>query len=73
MSGGQRQRLSLARCVYKDSDIVLLDDPLSEVDQQVGKHIFTQCIKGYYKDKTVLFVTHQLQVIYYLRLNFLLK
>lgn len=48
--------------MYKNSDIVLLDDPLSAVDQQVGKHIFTQCIKDYYKDKTVLFVTHQLQV-----------
>lgn len=62
MSGGQRQRISLARCVYKYSDIVLLDDPLSAVDQQVGKHIFTQCIKDYLKGKTVLFVTHQLQV-----------
>lgn len=62
LSGGQRQRISLARCVYKNTDIVLLDDPLSAVDQQVGKHIFTQCIKEYYKDKTVLFVTHQLQV-----------
>ena len=62
MSGGQRQRISLARCVYKYFDIVLLDDPLSAVDQQVGKHIFTQCIKDYLKGKTVLFVTHQLQV-----------
>ena len=62
MSGGQRQRISLARCVYKHSDIVLLDDPLSAVDQQVGKHIFTQCIKDYLREKTVLFVTHQLQV-----------
>jgi ABC-type multidrug transport system fused ATPase/permease subunit len=62
LSGGQRQRISLARCVYKYSDIVLLDDPLSAVDQQVGKHIFTQCIKEFYREKTVLFVTHQLQV-----------
>jgi hypothetical protein len=35
---------------------------LSAVDQQVGKHIFTKCIKSYFREKTVLFVTHQLQV-----------
>ena len=62
LSGGQRQRVSLARSIYKASDIVLLDDPLSAVDQHVGKHIFTKCIKGALKDKTVIFVTHQLQV-----------
>jgi ABC-type multidrug transport system fused ATPase/permease subunit len=62
LSGGQRQRISLARCVYKLSDVILLDDPLSAVDQQVGKHIFTKCIKGYLREKTVIFVTHQLQV-----------
>ena len=62
LSGGQRQRISLARCVYKQSDVVLLDDPLSAVDQNVGKHIFKQCIKHYLADRTVIFVTHQLQV-----------
>jgi len=41
---------------------VLLDDPLSAVDAHVGQHIFTNCIKGLLKDKTVVFVTHQLQV-----------
>ena len=62
LSGGQRQRISLARCVYKLTDVVLLDDPLSAVDQHVGKHIFGQCIKEFFRDKTVIFVTHQLQV-----------
>jgi len=66
LSGGQRQRISLARCVYKMSDVVLLDDPLSAVDQHVGKSIFNNCIKGILKGKTVIFVTHQLQVIIYL-------
>ena len=62
LSGGQRQRISLARCVYKGADVVCLDDPLSAVDQQVGRHIFEKCIKRYLHSKTVLFVTHQLQV-----------
>lgn len=39
ISGGQKQRVSLARTVYVDSDIVLLDDPLSAVDAHVGKYL----------------------------------
>ena len=36
-SGGQKARISLARAVYADQDLYLLDDPLSAVDQHVGK------------------------------------
>ncbi|KAI8360647.1 P-loop containing nucleoside triphosphate hydrolase protein [Mortierella sp. GBAus27b] len=61
LSQGQRQRVSLARAVYSDADIILLDDPLSGMDAQVGKHIFQECIKGYLDDKTVIYVTNQLQ------------
>jgi len=63
LSGGQRQRVSLARAVYRDSNIYLLDDPLSAVDQRVALHIFQQCFKGFLRDKIVLFVTHQLQYL----------
>lgn len=49
-----------------DRNIYLLDDPLSAVDGHVGKHIFEQCIRGALKGKTVVFVTHQLQVIRFL-------
>ena len=37
LSGGQKARVSLARCVYSDADIILLDDPLSAVDSKVAK------------------------------------
>ena len=42
LSGGQKARVNLARAVYHDADIYLLDDPLSAVDTAVGKHILEQ-------------------------------
>ena len=36
--------MSLARAVYQDADVYLLDDPLSAVDSHVGKHIFDKVI-----------------------------
>lgn len=61
ISGGQKARVNLARAIYYDADIFLLDDPLSAVDSSVAKHIFENCIKGYLKDKTVILATHQIQ------------
>lgn len=63
LSGGQKARVTLARAVYNEADVYLLDDPLSAVDPHVAKHIFEQCIKSYLKHKTVILVTHQLQFI----------
>ena len=62
LSGGQRQRVSLARALYSERPILLLDDPLSAVDPRVGAHLFRHAIKGRAGPRTVLFVTHQLQV-----------
>ncbi|XP_063601958.1 ATP-binding cassette sub-family C member 3-like [Penaeus indicus] len=60
LSGGQKQRVSLARAVYSDTDIVLLDDPLSAVDAHVGRFIFDNVIgpQGILRGKTRLLVTH---------------
>ena len=63
LSGGQRHRVALARAVYADADVYLLDDPLSAVDAHVGRHLFDACICGALGAKTRVLVTHQLQYI----------
>lgn len=63
LSGGQRARINLARAVYAEADIYLLDDPLSAVDTHVGRSLFEKCICKYLKGKTRILVTHQLQFI----------
>ncbi|XP_034938713.1 multidrug resistance-associated protein 4-like [Chelonus insularis] len=63
LSGGQKARINLARAVYRDADIYLLDDPLSAVDTHVGRRIFDDCIKELLKDKTRILVTHQIQYL----------
>jgi len=44
LSGGQKARVAMARVVYHDADVYLLDDPLAAVDAHVGKHLFEKCI-----------------------------
>ena len=61
LSGGQKARISLARCLYSNADIYLLDDPLSAVDAKVGKKLMNRCFNNFLKDKLVLLVTHQIQ------------
>mmetsp|Transcript_6250 Transcript_6250/g.18862 ORF Transcript_6250/g.18862 Transcript_6250/m.18862 type:complete len:1282 (+) Transcript_6250:91-3936(+) len=64
LSGGQKARVALARALYRDADVYLLDDPLSAVDAHVGKALFEKAICGpLVKNKTRILVTHHLQYI----------
>ncbi|KAE8625965.1 hypothetical protein XENTR_v10006453 [Xenopus tropicalis] len=63
LSGGQKARVNLARAVYQDADIYLLDDPLSAVDAEVGRHLFEKCICQALRKKLCILVTHQLQYL----------
>ena len=63
LSGGQKARISLARAIYSQADIYLLDDPLSAVDTKVAKKLYDQAICGVLKRKTVILVTHQVHFV----------
>ncbi|XP_075065076.1 cystic fibrosis transmembrane conductance regulator isoform X2 [Mixophyes fleayi] len=61
LSGGQRARISLARAVYKDADLYLLDSPFSYLDLFTEKEIFETCICKLMVNKTRILVTSKLE------------
>ena len=61
LSGGQKARVSIARALYSDSDIYLLDDPISALDAHVGRNIINNVLCDYLKNKTRILVTHAIQ------------
>ncbi|CAL8129140.1 unnamed protein product [Orchesella dallaii] len=63
LSGGQKARLGLARALYQQADIYLMDDPLSAVDARVSRQIFEKCMKRYLVNNLRILVTHQLQYL----------
>ncbi|XP_048588673.1 ATP-binding cassette sub-family C member 4 [Nematostella vectensis] len=63
LSESRRAKINLARAVYSDADILLLDDPLISLDTNVGQQVFDECICGLLKDRICVLVTQQLQYL----------
>lgn len=61
-SGGQLQRLALARAFYKDSDIVIMDEPTAAMDVFFEREFYRTVFRQL-KDKTVIFVSHRLSSV----------
>ena len=63
LSGGQKARVSIARAVYANNDIVLMDDPLSALDAHVKKDIFDKVLCDKLQNKTRVLVTHAIDIL----------
>uniref|UniRef100_A0A8I5ZL94 ATP-binding cassette sub-family C member 10 n=1 Tax=Rattus norvegicus TaxID=10116 RepID=A0A8I5ZL94_RAT len=63
LSGGQRARIALARAVYQEKTLYLLDDPLAAVDADVANHLLHRCILGVLGHTTRLLCTHRTEYL----------
>ncbi|KAH9886263.1 P-loop containing nucleoside triphosphate hydrolase protein [Cubamyces lactineus] len=64
LSGGQKARITLARAVYSDAEILLLDDILAALDVHTSKWIVDKCLKGdLLQGRTVILVTHNVAMV----------
>ena len=64
LSGGQKQRIAIARCLLHDADILILDDPISQVDLETGTDII-DTIRAMAGQKTIIIVSHRLSAVSY--------
>jgi ATP-binding cassette subfamily B protein len=64
LSGGQKQRIALARCLLKEAGILILDDPISQVDLETGTAIINT-IREMAGPKTIVIVSHRLSAVNY--------
>ena len=64
LSGGQKARVSLARAVYANKDIILMDDPISALDSNVRKKIFKRVFQNMLNKKTRVLATHAIDFMH---------
>lgn len=62
LSGGQKQRVALARALIADAPILILDDPISQVDTRTGDTII-ETVKTLGNEKSILIVSHRLSAL----------
>jgi len=60
LSGGQRQRIALARALYHDFDVLIMDEPFGEMDQQAEEAILIQLKQLTAQGKIIFFITHNI-------------
>lgn len=60
LSGGEKQRIILARGLLKKSNILIIDEALSEVDNDLERKIIKNILEYFY-DKTIIYISHKSQ------------
>ncbi len=64
ISGGQKQKISLARALYKDAKILILDEPTNSLDPNVSEEFF-KILNKLKENKTIIVITHDKSLIKY--------
>ena len=62
LSSGQKQRILIARAIYKQADMLILDEATNSLDAHNEKYIMNE-LKNIFKDKTVIVVAHRLSTV----------
>ena len=58
LSGGEQQRVAVARAIITEPDLILADEPTGNLDFKTSKEIFNYILKLKKMNKTILFATH---------------
>jgi ABC-type bacteriocin/lantibiotic exporter with double-glycine peptidase domain len=64
LSGGQKQRFGIARAIYRDAQILILDEATNALDSQLEED-FIKSLLLEFKEKTVIMITHKLNLMPY--------
>ena len=62
LSGGEKQRIAIARAIMKDSPIIILDEATANVDPENEKEL-TEAIENLTKEKTIIMIAHRLKTV----------
>jgi putative ABC transport system ATP-binding protein len=65
LSGGERQRVALARALANDPEVILADEPTGNLDSKKSKEVAEMFVKLSKKGKTIILVTHDLDIAKY--------